>query len=76
MQDIPLTRMVRDIIFYHHERLDGGGYPRGLKGDEIPVGARILAVADAYDSMTIPHTQRPAMPPEMGGSPLGPGGMV
>ena len=43
---------VGDIILAHHERIDGLGYPRGLKGDEIPEIARILAVADAYDVMT------------------------
>jgi diguanylate cyclase (GGDEF)-like protein len=39
-------------ILHHHERWDGGGYPAGLKGDEIPVEARILAIADAFDAMT------------------------
>jgi HD-GYP domain-containing protein (c-di-GMP phosphodiesterase class II) len=39
------------IILYHHERFDGNGYPHKLKGDTIPVGARILAVAEAYDVM-------------------------
>ena len=53
------------IVWAHHESYDGSGYPRGLEGDEIPYGARILAVADAYDSMTQPHTQRPAMPPSL-----------
>jgi HD-GYP domain-containing protein (c-di-GMP phosphodiesterase class II) len=38
-------------IKYHHERYDGKGYPEGLKGEEIPIGARILCVADAVDSM-------------------------
>jgi putative two-component system response regulator len=51
------------IVWSHHESYDGSGYPRGLAGTEIPFGARILAVADAYDSMTQPHTQRPALPP-------------
>jgi len=41
-----------DIILHHHERFDGKGYPDGLKGDEIPLGARILAVADSYEAMT------------------------
>ena len=47
---------VLDIIDCHHERYDGTGYPYGLKGQAIPLGARIVAVADAYDAMT---TQRP-----------------
>ena len=42
----------RELMFYHHENFDGSGYPRGLKGDEIPIGARIVAVVDAYDAMT------------------------
>ena len=44
------------LIHAHHERVDGKGYPRRLKGDEIPLGARIIAVADGYDAMT---TDRP-----------------
>ena len=51
-----------ELVLAHHEAFDGGGYPRGLKGDQIPIGARILSLADAYDSMTHPHTQRPPMP--------------
>jgi putative nucleotidyltransferase with HDIG domain len=47
---------VKDIILYHHENLDGTGYPKGLKGEEIPIGARILRIADSYDAMT---TNRP-----------------
>jgi HD-GYP domain-containing protein (c-di-GMP phosphodiesterase class II) len=45
-----------DYVYAHHERLDGRGYPRGLSGDEIPLGARVLAVADCFDAMT---TNRP-----------------
>ena len=41
-----------DLIECHHENFDGSGYPAGLKGDDIPVGARILAVAEAYISLT------------------------
>src|SRR4051794_9888719 len=48
-------------IRHSHERVDGNGYPDGLKGDAIPLGARILHVADAYDSMTSKRTYRPAM---------------
>ena len=40
------------MILYHHERYDGSGYPKGLAGDEIPLLARILTVADSYDAMT------------------------
>jgi putative nucleotidyltransferase with HDIG domain len=65
LQKLPRFSGAARIVVAHHESYNGGGYPRGLKGDEIPVGARILAVADAYDSMTIPHTQRPALPPSM-----------
>jgi diguanylate cyclase (GGDEF)-like protein len=49
-------------IRHSHERVDGGGYPDGLKGDAIPLGARIIRVADAYDSMTSKRTYRPALP--------------
>jgi putative nucleotidyltransferase with HDIG domain len=45
-------------IRYHHEHYDGNGYPGGLKGEEIPLDARILAVADAYDAMTSPRPYR------------------
>ena len=41
-----------DIATYHHERWDGTGYPRGLKGSEIPLSARIMAIADVYDALT------------------------
>ncbi len=41
-----------EIVYSHHERWDGSGYPQGLKGNEIPVSARLMAIADAYDAMT------------------------
>jgi len=44
--------IARDLMFHHHENFDGTGYPRGLKGDEIPIGSRIVAVVDAYEAMT------------------------
>jgi HD-GYP domain-containing protein (c-di-GMP phosphodiesterase class II) len=40
------------MVLHHHEFFDGNGYPSGIKGDQIPFGARILAVADAYEAMT------------------------
>jgi HD-GYP domain-containing protein (c-di-GMP phosphodiesterase class II) len=49
-------------IMHHHERIDGRGYPMGLAGDEIPEFARILAVADAFDSMTSTRSYRGARP--------------
>lgn len=58
------VKQLKDIIpliRHHHERIDGKGYPDGLKGEDIPVGARILHVADSFDSMTAdrPHRQAP-----------------
>lgn len=49
------------VIRHHHERWDGRGYPDGLAGEEIPIGARIIAVADAYDAMTADRVYRPAL---------------
>lgn len=49
-------------VYHHHERIDGKGYPDRLKGDEIPVGARIIAVCDSYDAMASDRPYRPGMP--------------
>jgi len=49
------------IVYYHHERWDGRGYPDGVSGDRIPIGARIVAVMDAYDAMTTDRPYREAM---------------
>lgn len=57
-----LPQAVLDIILCHHERWDGSGYPYGLKGDEIPVMARIAAVIDAFDAMTSYRPYRQAQP--------------
>ena len=51
------------IICHHHERFDGRGYPNALYGEDIPLGARIVAVADAYDAMTTARPYRPALSP-------------
>jgi response regulator RpfG family c-di-GMP phosphodiesterase len=53
------------IIRHHHERFDGTGYPAGLSGDGIPLGARILQVADTYDAMTSSRAYRQALPAEV-----------
>ena len=58
---IEFLEQVKEIILHHHERYDGQGYPGGLKGDSIPVGARILAVVDAYSSMLSDRPYRSAM---------------
>jgi HD-GYP domain-containing protein (c-di-GMP phosphodiesterase class II) len=50
------------IVYHHHERWDGKGYPDGLKAEKIPVGARIVAIVDAYDAMTSDRPYRKAMP--------------
>jgi putative nucleotidyltransferase with HDIG domain len=54
---------VGDWVRHHHERLDGTGYPDHLEGEEIPMGARIIAVLDAYVGMTSPRAYRPPIPP-------------
>jgi HD-GYP domain-containing protein (c-di-GMP phosphodiesterase class II) len=51
-----------DLVLSHHERVDGTGYPRGLKGIEVPVEASIIAVCDAYDAMTSDRVYRSALP--------------
>lgn len=52
LSEVPMYSKLVDIIYAHHEHYDGSGYPRFLKGDEIPMPARIMAVADAFDAMT------------------------
>jgi response regulator RpfG family c-di-GMP phosphodiesterase len=52
IESIPFLREAVPIVFHHHERWDGTGYPLGLKGEAIPLGARIFAVVDAFDAMT------------------------
>ncbi len=52
IEGIPFLRGALPIVYYHHERWDGTGYPLGLKAEQIPLGARIFAVADAFDAMT------------------------
>ena len=55
---------VAEIVRHHHERFDGGGYPAGIAGEAIPLGARIIAVADSYDVMTARDSYRRPVSPE------------
>lgn len=61
LRDLGVYGPVAEIVGAHHERIDGRGYPRGLKGDEIPVIARIVAVAEVYDTLTTEDTYRDQM---------------
>lgn len=51
----------RNLVLHHHENFDGRGYPHGLRGQDIPLGARLFAVADSYDAMTTTRSYRPAL---------------
>ena len=57
-------RQVRPIVRHHHERLDGSGYPDGLKGDAIPLLAQIMGIVDVYDAITTTRPYKPAASPE------------
>ena len=59
--EIPYIEKAKDIVLYHHERFDGKGYPEGLQGEDIPIGARLVAVADAFDTMVTDHSYRAAL---------------
>jgi response regulator RpfG family c-di-GMP phosphodiesterase len=62
--ELEQLRYVLPGVLHHHEQVNGTGYPDGLKGDEIPLDARIMAVADAYDAMTSDRAYRKGMPHE------------
>lgn len=61
LQNVDFLGEAADIVLYHHERYDGQGYPTGLAGEEIPLLARIFAVADAFDAMTADRPYRKAV---------------
>ena len=61
LEPIDFLAPVRPLVRSAHERWDGGGYPDGLAGEKIPLGARILFACDAYDAMTTDRTYRSAM---------------
>jgi putative two-component system response regulator len=57
-------RLAREIAYGHHERWDGKGYPQGIQGENIPLPARLMALADVYDALTSRRVYKPAMPHE------------
>jgi putative nucleotidyltransferase with HDIG domain len=61
LRDIGVYGPVADIVRAHHERIDGRGYPRGVRGEDIPAIARVVAVAEVYDTLTAPDTYRTPM---------------
>lgn len=58
-------RISREICHYHHEKWDGKGYPEGLKGDEIPISAQIVSLADCFDALTQKRVYKAAFPPDV-----------
>lgn len=64
LSPIAFLRPALDIPYCHHEKWDGTGYPRGLRGEQIPLAARLFAVVDVWDALTSDRSYRPAWPPE------------
>ncbi|MDC5850906.1 two-component system response regulator [Vibrio europaeus] len=62
--DTRLMQMAQEIALYHHEKWDGSGYPHGLKGEDIPLSARIVAIADVFDALTSERPYKKAWPIE------------
>lgn len=62
LRRIPFLEQAAELAYCHHERWDGTGYPRGLRGEEIPLGARLFAVADVFDALTSDRPYRTALP--------------
>ncbi len=66
VSQVPQLKRCLEPILFHHERIDGRGYPHGIEGEEIPMVAKITSVADAYDAMTTNRVYMPARTPEEG----------
>ena len=64
LEGIAFLRPALDIPYGHHERWDGAGYPRGLRGEEIPLSARLFAVVDVWDALRYDRAYRPGWPSE------------
>ncbi len=59
---VPFLKTAKEIVLSHQEKWDGSGYPQGLKGDAIPMSARLMAVADVYDALISQRVYKPALP--------------
>lgn len=64
LQEIDYLKPALDIPYCHHEKWDGSGYPRGLKGEQIPLAARIFAIVDVWDALTHDRPYRKALSPQ------------
>ena len=62
LEPLHAVARIRETIRHHHEMFDGSGYPDGLSGEKIPLGARIVAIADAYDTITSERIYKKARP--------------
>ncbi|HEY8200738.1 MAG TPA: HD domain-containing phosphohydrolase [Actinomycetota bacterium] len=62
LEGIPFLTEAKEIVYSHHERWDGKGYPKGLRGDEVVLGGRVFPIADTFDAMTSDRPYRKAMP--------------
>lgn len=62
--DQEYIKVAYEVATYHHEKWNGKGYPEGLSGEEIPVSARIMAIADVYDALTMERVYKKAFPVE------------
>jgi putative nucleotidyltransferase with HDIG domain len=61
LKDVPFLQDLHKLVLHHHEHYDGAGYPQGLKGEEIPIGARIIHLADAFEAMTADRPYRSSL---------------
>jgi HD-GYP domain-containing protein (c-di-GMP phosphodiesterase class II) len=64
LKHIDYLQAALEIPYGHHEKWDGTGYPRGLKGEEIPISARLFAIVDVYDALVSDRPYRKALPPQ------------
>ncbi len=62
LQQVDFLRDAVEIPYSHHERWDGGGYPRGLRAEQIPLAARVFSVVDVWDALSFPRVYKPAWP--------------